>query len=107
MKVLVLKADGTVEETELNFAGCQKAVGGFVALLKLAKGVWAYVNDDGISLGLPANELATAFCRRLGPNIAVDDYIKGDMVVAGMRGIHNVPARAITLARELGGKAAV
>lgn len=100
MRVAVLTPDDKVRYEELDFAGCQKAVagptqpeGGYVELINLAPGVWAYVNEDGIALGLPRNELATRFCRRLGPNISMADHIKGVMIVTGQRGTHSVSAK--------------
>ncbi len=100
-KCVLIKPDRTVEEATLDFEGCQKAVDGFVELLGLAPGVAAYVNEEGISQGLPPNDLATAFCRRLGPNIAIDDHIKGTMVVLGANGMRDVSPKTVELIRKM------
>lgn len=101
MKVAIIKPDRTITETTLDFEGCQKAVGGYVELLNLAPGVCAYVNEDGIAMNLPENELATLFCRRLGPNISVVDYIKGVMVVTGASGNRGVTAKTVKMIKKL------
>ncbi len=101
IKCAVVAPDGTVTEQELNFEGFQKAVGGYVQLLNLAPGIWVYVNEDGMTLGLPPNEKATAFCHHLGPNISIDDYIKGPMVVCGANGNRPVTAVALELLSKI------
>ena len=95
VKVAVVHPDGRVEDKELDFEGCQKEVGGFVELLKLAPATWAYVNEDGKALGLPENLKATMFCHLCGPNIAASDYIVGPMVVCGANGTRPVSAQAL------------
>lgn len=105
INVAVVKADGSVEEKKLDFEGCRQTVGGDVEPLRLAPGVWAYVNENGIAEGLPRNELATRFCRGLGDNIAIHDFIKGTMVVTGTNGDRPVTAKALTLLLGLAAKA--
>lgn len=100
-KAVVIHPDRRVEEVEIDFEGCQKAVGGFVELVHLAPGVTAYVNEDGIAMGLPRNDLATLFCHRLGPNIRVDDYIKGTMVVLGTGGTQHVRPKTVEMIKQL------
>lgn len=96
VKVAVVHPDGRVENKELDFAGCQKEVGGFVQLVKLAPDVWAYVNEDGKAMGLPDNPKATMFCHLCGPNIAASDHIVGPMIVCGANGDQAVTLRALT-----------
>lgn len=81
MRAAILTPDHQLLFKELTFEDCQKTVGGYVESLQLADGVYAYVNEDGIAMNLPRNEVATALCRQLGPNIRIDDYIKGNMIV--------------------------
>lgn len=100
-KVMLIHPDRRVEEATLDFEGCQKAVGGFVELVHLAPGVTAFVNEDGIAMQLPRNDLATLFCHRLGPNIQVDDYIKGTMVVLGTGGTQNVREKTVEMIKKL------
>lgn len=100
-KVVLIKPDRTVEERVLKFDEMQTAVGGDVELVSLATGVAAYVNENGIALNLEPNELATLFCRRLGPNIAVADYIKGTMVVLGAGGVRNVTPKTVEMIKKL------
>ncbi len=96
VKVAVVHPDGRVEEAEMDFEGCQKAVGGYVELLKLSASVWAYVNEDGKAAGLPPNPKATAFCFMCGPNIAAGDHIVGPMVVCGANGTRAVTRQALS-----------
>ncbi len=107
MRVIVIKPDGTVEPKMLTFPKIQEECKGpeqdygFVQLLRLAPSVWAFVNEDGIALELPRNEKATAFCRRLGENIRINDFIKGTMVVTGPNGNSNVNQKALDVLNEM------
>lgn len=86
-KIIVIRPDGgpwvvmlTSVETceEIEFL-----VGGGFEGLPVDPNCYAYVNSDGIALGLPYNRAATEFCRRHDVGLADDDFIKGVMVVAG------------------------
>lgn len=92
MRVAVIAVDGTFEYKELDFAGCQRAVGGYVQLVRLAAGVWAYVNEDGIGLGLPVNRTATGLVVALGSGLLLDEGIRGPMVVLGRNGAAGITA---------------
>lgn len=100
-KVVLIKPDRTIEEKTLDFKGMQDAVGGYVESLRLADGVGAYVNGEVIGLGLEPNPLATVFCRCLGPNIAIDDHIKGTMVVLGAGGMRDVKPETVEMIKKL------
>lgn len=107
MRVVIIKPDGTVEPQMLTFEQIQKECKGptqdsaHIQLVKLAPSVWAFVNEDGIALELPRNEKATAFCRRLGENISINDFIKGTMVVTGTGGNRNVAQKTLDVLNEM------
>lgn len=96
MLTKVIHPDGTVEDWEFDFNDhfqeLQAKVGGTVEMVYLAPGVCGYVNEDGIALDLPRNDVATAVCRNLGPNIMPADFIKGVMVLGGRPG-HKLAVR--------------
>ncbi len=103
IEVAVIYPDGRVEKKPLgtDLDALQAAVGGDIESLKLAPGVWAWVNEDGKGLGLPTNLKATAFCRLVGPNIRDDDFIVGAMVVTGASGNRPVTEKCWALIQKL------
>lgn len=76
--IALIKADGTVEErAALTFKEAQTAVGGYVEVVAfgpLPPRTWLLVNEDGLNLNLPPNELASRYASRL---------IVGDVVFLG------------------------
>ncbi len=91
----VIAVDGTVAYRAVTFADCQELCGGYVQLINIHPGVWAYVNEDGIGSDLPRNPLATKLCRVFGPNVLMDRLgIRGVMVVVGPNGTHDLTDRA-------------
>ena len=72
----VFKPDGTFEKLEnYNLDDLQKAVGGLIAGVRLVDdtfGPYAYVNDEGLLIGMPINLMA---CKLSG------QHIVGPMVV--------------------------
>jgi len=83
--VLVIAVDGHLRsETVACLDDLQKLVGGYIESLPLTEDSGCYVNEDGIQLQLPRNELATQVCTEFEIGLAPDDYIKGPMVVFGV-----------------------
>lgn len=60
----------------------QQAVGGHVQGVPFPGGS-LFVNDDGKSAGLPANDFATQLCAAFAVGLAEDDYIVGNAVLVG------------------------
>ena len=85
MKAVVIEANGTVRRADLpDYQSLNRTVGGYVELINFGDtGHFAYVNEDGIALGLPYNELATQLCFAHNVGLMDGDYIKGSMVVVG------------------------
>jgi hypothetical protein len=84
-RVLFIPARGPVDIREGKFEDFRSWVGGDVACLPFTDTTVAYVNEDGLALGLPRNELATKLCFDYQIGLARDDYIKGAMVVVGCK----------------------
>jgi hypothetical protein len=82
-RVLFVPAHGPMEIRDGNFADFRSWVGGYVECLPFTDTTEAYVNEDGIALGLPRNELATKLCVDYRVGLARGDYIKGAMVIVG------------------------
>lgn len=54
----------------------QAFVGGFIEVVNLGRNHWLVVNEDGLRLELPLNEVATRLVRRLGlPHTIVGDAL--------------------------------
>lgn len=60
----------------------QQAVGGHVQGVPFPGGS-LFVNEDGKSAGLPANDFATQLCEAFAVGLAEDDYIAGNAVLVG------------------------
>lgn len=82
---VVIKDDGTVYAARYaTLPELQKLVGGYIEIVSVPKmGACGYVNEDGISLGLPKNQTATDFCRKNGTGLHSTDFIKGNLVIVG------------------------
>lgn len=62
----------------------QKLVGGYIEGITLGDtGQFFYVNEDGIEMGLPRNDVATKLCSDHKVGLSFDDFIKGTMVIVG------------------------
>ncbi|MCY2994198.1 MAG: DUF3846 domain-containing protein [Planctomycetota bacterium] len=83
--VLFIPASGLVDIRDGKFEDFQSWVGGYVQCLPFTDTTEAYVNEDGIALGLPRNELATKLCFDYRIGLAPGDYIKGAMVIVGCK----------------------
>ena len=84
-RVLFIPASGLVDIRDGKFEDFQSWVGGHVQCLPFTDTTEAYVNEDGIALGLPRNELATRLCFDYRIGLAAGDYIKGAMVIVGSK----------------------
>jgi hypothetical protein len=86
IEVLIVPA-GTEEPhvavIEPGLAQLQELVGGMVQAIPLAGNALVLINEEGKYHGLPHNEAATEFVKKLGIGMAPDDYIVGTMVVVG------------------------
>lgn len=82
---IVISPDGSVKkQTFHGYYDLYNAVGGYLELLPLRQlRHVAYINEDGIALGLPRNRLATDLCFQTNVGLHPNDYIKGVMVIAG------------------------
>lgn len=85
MKAVLIQADGTVRRADLpDYQALNKAVGGYIELINFGDtGHFAYLNEDGIALGLPYNDKATKLCYKHNVGLIPGDFIKGTMVVVG------------------------
>lgn len=106
MRCVVITPQGTVASKDMTFEECRRAVGGDAELIRLAAGVWAYVNEDGKALGLPENRPATYLCHMVGANIGVFDFIVGPMVLVGPTGQQDLPEAGFRQAHELAARLA-
>lgn len=87
MRCAIVYVDGRIAgNCHLTFKECQETVGGFVQLLRLSKDCYVYVNEDGLNLNLPPNELATRFVRLYDRQVLIADQIRGPMVLVGRAG---------------------
>lgn len=59
----------------------QRYVGGYIEALRLLGGKIMWLNEDGKSLNLPRNTVATSLAHAFS-GIAETDYIVGDVVIA-------------------------
>jgi hypothetical protein len=83
--VLVTPSDlPKVVECDGKLASIQALLGGgYIECVQFLNGASAYVDEDGIGKGLPANALATQLMQKLGPGLLPGDYIKGNFLVVG------------------------
>ncbi len=85
MKVLIIRADDTTEVADvinLNLDWLQHTVGGYIEGFYGRSGWHGYCNEEGKLLGLPANNVATAFAKELGWRSG-GDVLAGDVVFLG------------------------
>lgn len=77
--------NGNVRRADLpDYQSLNQAVGGYIELINFGDtGHFAYLNEDGIALGLPYNEKATKLCYKHNVGLIPGDFIKGTMVVVG------------------------
>lgn len=85
MKSILIEANGTTKLVNLaDYQALNEAVGGYIELIRFGDtGHCCYLNEDGISLGLPYNDKATRLCYLHNVGLIPGDYIKGTMVVVG------------------------
>lgn len=85
MKAVLIEANGNVRRADLpDYQSLNQAVGGYIELINFGDtGHFAYLNEDGIALGLPYNEKATKLCYKHNVGLIPGDFIKGTMVVVG------------------------
>ena len=111
LRALVIYPDGSAALMDLpGHAGMAAAhiaalIGGPLEPVTLADAGWvAYVNEEGIRLGLPFNPQADAMARTLGYPFGHGDFIKGPAVWLGRAGFDeiSVPDSVVTLARMAG-----
>lgn len=84
-KALLIEVNGKVSRININgYDDLNKGVGGYIEGIHLGDtGQFAYVNEDGIALGLPLNRVATNLCYKHNVGLIPGDYIKGNMIVVG------------------------
>jgi hypothetical protein len=74
-----------VENFDLKLDFMQKCVGGNVQMLpcnqSVTGDVWAYVNEDGIRMGLPENRIGTTFLQRA--KFPVERCLRGSILIVG------------------------
>jgi hypothetical protein len=85
VRALRIRVDGSIEEHFVNgLDDMQKLVGGCVQVVELTTVHHdAYVNEDGMALGLGRNDAATKLCTAFEAGLHPRDYIKGDMLILG------------------------
>lgn len=66
--------------TEPSLEECQAAVGGLIEAVYLPEGRLMYVNENGLLLGLPVNELASAYAGRsiVGDVLIIENPSSGE-----------------------------
>ncbi|BBZ00542.1 DUF3846 domain-containing protein [Mycolicibacterium fallax] len=110
IQVLVIRA-GAVAPTypssiEPDVALYQRIVGGYIEAAygetHTGERVVFYINEDGVALGLPLNEVATRMWHRLNPAMT-HQVLRGDVIVLGADGPEDadVPPLAADLARVI------
>jgi len=84
-KAILIEANGNVRSITINdYEDLRAAVGGYIEGINLGDtGQFAWLNEDGIALGLPMNRKATELCYRNNVGLIPGDYIKGSMVIVG------------------------
>lgn len=84
-KAILIEANGNVSRIEINgYDDLNKGVGGYIEGIYLGDtGQFAYLNEDGIALGLPFNEVATNLCYKHNTGLIPGDFIKGNMIIVG------------------------
>lgn len=85
MKAVLIEASGNVRRVDLpDYQALNAAVGGYIELINFGDTLhYAYLNEDGIALGLPYNDKATKLCYKHNVGLIPGDFIKGTMVVVG------------------------
>ena len=82
---LILHADGQISEFESNGVGLlkdvQSVVGGYIEPIRLAEGLMAYVNEEGLMRDMPHNQLASVLVSRFYFYSAAK--IHGDLLLLG------------------------
>ena len=84
LKTALIKQTGEVSiRTFTSFKQMQQAVGGFIQAFAFGEKATAFVNEDGIAMKLLPNAMATVLCKHFDVGVAIDDHIKGNMIVIG------------------------
>lgn len=83
INVVVIKASGEIIETKMrmnDLKDVKKAIGGKCRPVPIGDYGLCFVNDDGLDLKLPMNELATIMYQQVAQSY---DHIVGDVVCFG------------------------
>lgn len=87
MKALKISTAGVIEHIDIqatdSLATLQSAVGGYIEILGLARGVDLVINEEGKFAGLEHNTLADMLVRSYGLALRPGDFIVGDVVIKG------------------------
>lgn len=111
LRALVIETTGAARLVELPLGPVQAAhrvgelVGGHLEAIITEGSDWlAYINEEGIRLGLPFNPQADAIARALGYGFMHGDYLKGPAVYLGRDGLQelDVPDSVMVLAWAAG-----
>lgn len=84
-KAILIETNGNSKIIHVNgLEDLNKAVGGVIEGLHLGNSQqFSYINEDGIALKLPRNDVATNLCTHFNVGLFPDDFIKGPMVIVG------------------------
>jgi len=83
-RAVVIEANGTIRRANVDYDEIKREIGGWLEGLDLRDTrQYSFINEDGISLGLPRNDVATVLCFKNNIGLRPDDYIKGNIVIVG------------------------
>lgn len=84
-KAILIEVGGNVRRITINsYDDLNRNVGGYIEGIYLGEtGHFAYLNEDGIALGLPMNRKATELCYQWNVGLIPGDFIKGNMIIVG------------------------
>ena len=86
-KGLIIRTNGTIEEYDYDegYKELQKIVGGYIEAIPFGeKPYFAYINEEGKTLKLEQNRIATDLWYDSGQVILIGDYIAGDVIFFGL-----------------------
>lgn len=83
MRAIVIEPSKPPEVRDIKMDELRKVIGGYLEFLPFFGGS-VYINEDGKSLGLAVNMLATQLYNTMsGRNLWPSDYLRGPMVIFG------------------------